>query len=62
NTLVLPYCWYALVAGIAGLDLDENSVEDYYPAPPNPWNNMEKVRKIVDGIKEILGEYWSCFR
>lgn len=62
NTLVLPYCWYALVAGISGLDLDENNIEDYYPAPPNPWNNMEKVRKIVNGIRDILGEHWSCFR
>ncbi len=62
NTLVLPYCWYALVAGIADLNITETEIEDHYPAPPNPWQNKERVEKIIDGLKKILSGYWDCFR
>jgi len=62
NTLVLPYCWYALIAGIADLNVAEMNIEDRYPALPNPQQNREKVIRIVNGLKEILSGYWSCFR
>lgn len=62
NMMVLPYCWYALVAGIAELEVSEEDIEDYYPAPPDPWRNIEKVKSIINQLKEILSEYWSCFR
>lgn len=62
NTLVLPYCWYALIAGIAELDVSEEDIEDHYPAPPDPWRNIDRVRRIIYQIKEVLGDYWSCFR
>ncbi|MBS7606014.1 MAG: histone deacetylase [Candidatus Bathyarchaeia archaeon] len=61
NIHVLPYCWYALIAGIAELD-NENNVEDYYPAPPNPWQNIDRVKKIVNQLKDLLDAYWPCFR
>jgi len=62
NTLVLPYCWYALIAGIADLNVTEMDIEDRYPALPNPQQNREKVIRIVKELKEILSSYWSCFR
>lgn len=62
NIQVLPYCWYALVAGIADLDMSEDSIEDYYPPPPDPWRRIDRVKEIVAEIKSILSPYWSCFR
>ncbi|MEM1514785.1 MAG: histone deacetylase [Candidatus Bathyarchaeia archaeon] len=61
NIQVLPYCWYALVAGIAELNVNEDNIEDYYPAPSNPWQNIEKVEKVIDRLKSVLRKYWSCF-
>lgn len=62
NIQVLPYCWYALVAGITELEVNEDAIEDYYPAPLNPWQNMERVKSIISKLKSLLGEYWSCFK
>ncbi|MEM2320847.1 MAG: histone deacetylase [Candidatus Bathyarchaeia archaeon] len=62
NIQVLPYCWYALVSGIAELSPNEDSIEDYYPAPSDPWQNINKVKGIISELKNILSAYWSCFR
>jgi len=62
NIQVLPYGWYALIAGIAELNISEEDIEDYYPAPQNPWQNINEVKRIVKELKSILAAYWSCFR
>ncbi|MEM2272878.1 MAG: histone deacetylase [Candidatus Bathyarchaeia archaeon] len=62
NIYVLPYCWYALIAGIAELNKSEDDIKDHYPAPPNPWQNMDKVERIVNQLKDLLSAYWSCFK
>ncbi|MEM1585857.1 MAG: histone deacetylase [Candidatus Bathyarchaeia archaeon] len=62
NIHVLPYCWYALIAGIAELNGSEENIENHYPAPMDPWQNINKVKKIIDQLKDILSAYWSCFR
>lgn len=62
NIQVLPYCWYALAAGIAELEITEDDIKDYYPAPPNSWYNIDRVKRIINELKNILKAYWACFR
>ncbi|MEM3597166.1 MAG: histone deacetylase [Candidatus Bathyarchaeia archaeon] len=59
NPKVLPICWYALVAGVAGLkDID---VEEPYETPKEPLQCRETVEKTIDELKRLLRKYWSCF-
>ncbi|MEM2129242.1 MAG: histone deacetylase [Candidatus Bathyarchaeia archaeon] len=62
NISVLPYCWYALAAGISEHELDGSKIEDYYPAPRNPRQNLREVEAVVRDLKRILKQYWNCFR
>jgi len=62
NISVLPYCWYALAAGISEYDLEGKRIEDYYPAPKDPHQNFKEVEAVVREVKKILKQYWSCFR
>lgn len=60
NPTVLPLCWYALAAGVAGLE--KIGVREPYPPPEEPsW-----VRQIVEGtlqnLRRILQRYWRCFK
>jgi len=61
NTLVLPQCWYALVAGMAEPERSGDEMEDYFPAPSNPWQNQEQVERIVAELKRTMMKYWKCF-
>jgi acetoin utilization protein AcuC len=60
NSTVLPLCWYALAAGIIGLETIK--VSDPYPPPAEP----KEVRSIVENtlaeLKRILRPYWKCFK
>lgn len=60
NPEVLPRCWYALAAGVAGLETIH--VDDTYVPPLEP----QKTRRLVEGtvlnLKRILKNYWKCFR
>ena len=60
NPTVLPLCWYALAAGVVGLD--EITVTDP-TAPPiiPPWCHQQ-AETTVKALKQILKKYWRCFR
>lgn len=62
NSIVLPYCWYALAAGIADPQKTKDSIEDYYPAPRDPWQNQQQVETVLNQLKKILRGYWKCFQ
>jgi len=61
NSTVLPYCWYALAAGIADPEKKKEDIEDYYPAPQDPWRNRQQVEDVLKDLKTALKEYWKCF-
>lgn len=61
NTLVLPYCWYALIEGVAEPEKNKDDIEDYYPAPNDPWQNRQQVEDMLKNLKRILRKYWKCF-
>ncbi|HKZ94214.1 MAG TPA: histone deacetylase [Candidatus Bathyarchaeia archaeon] len=60
NPEVLPYCWYALVAGVAGLE--KIDVKDPYALPVEPSFVRPKVEETVGTLKKLLKDYWKCFR
>ena len=59
NPNVLPFCWYALVAGVVGLK--EISVEDPYAPPKEPPQCRRTVERTIDELKRLLRKHWSCF-
>lgn len=59
NPKVLPQCWYALAAGIIGLD-KINVVEPYKP-PTEPAHIRKTVDKTLDELKRLLRKHWTCF-
>jgi len=62
NITVLPYSWYALAAGISEYERDREVVEDFYPAPSDPFQNQREVEAVVKELKTTLKPYWTCFR
>jgi len=60
NPEVLPQCWYALTAGVVGLETI--GVSDPYTPPPEPKGNRQVVEKTLMNLKRILKPYWKCFR
>ncbi|HML04003.1 MAG TPA: histone deacetylase [Candidatus Bathyarchaeia archaeon] len=60
NPSVLPLCWYALAAGVAGLD--SINVKEPYEVPQEP----DYCKKIVDDtlaeLKNSLKKQWNCFK
>jgi acetoin utilization protein AcuC len=61
NSKVLPYCWYALAAGITEPAKTKDTIEDYYPAPHDPWQNQQQVEDVLRDLNRILKKYWKCF-
>jgi len=59
NPAVLPQCWYALAAGVVGLE--KIDVKDPYTPPVEPDNVRPKVEQTVRELKKILKKYWKCF-
>lgn len=59
NPAVLPQCWYALLAGVAGFSRLE--IADPYPPPKEPSEIRRKVDKTLDELKRLLRKHWSCF-
>ena len=59
NPEVLPMCWYALVAGIVGLQ--EIDVKEKLRPPEEPVGCRKTVEKTLDELKRLLRRYWSCF-
>jgi acetoin utilization deacetylase AcuC-like enzyme len=59
NPKVLPLCWYALVAGIAGLK--EINASEPYPPPSEPPHCRRIVERTIDELKKLLRKTWTCF-
>ncbi|MEM4704575.1 MAG: histone deacetylase [Candidatus Bathyarchaeia archaeon] len=59
NPKVLPACWFALVAGVAGFD--EIGVRDVDVPPKEPPVVRGAVERTVDELKRLLRRHWSCF-
>ena len=60
NPIILPQCWYALTAGVVGLE--KIGITDLYEPPVEPSWCRPKVRKTVSELKRLLGEYSRSFR
>lgn len=60
NPTVLPLCWYALVAGVVGLE--EIWVKDPYAPPEEPPHCRKMVEATVTELKRLLKKKWKCFR
>ncbi len=60
NPTVLPACWYALAAGVSGLEKISIADPSAPPAEP-PWCR-ERVETTVKELRQVLGKYWKCFR
>ncbi len=60
NPTVLPPCWFALTAGVVGLE--KIGVSDPYAPPVEPEWCRRRVRKTLTELKRILKRYWRCFR
>jgi len=61
NIEVLPYCWYALALGFINPYVSPEKIEDFFRPLPDPWQNLERVKRIVDNLKDVLSKYWRCF-
>jgi acetoin utilization protein AcuC len=59
NPAVLPQCWYALAAGVVGLD--RISLKDSYAAPVEPSFVRPKVEETLATLKRLLKSHWKCF-
>lgn len=59
NPSVLPLCWYALVAGIVGLENVE--AKDPTPPPEEAADRRRIVEHTVDELKRLLRKHWACF-
>jgi acetoin utilization protein AcuC len=61
NPQVLPYAWFALVAGVTGLAME---LQDPITLPP--WLNekvgMEEVKRTIKEVRSYLAPFWNCFR
>ena len=59
NPRVLPLCWFALVAGIAGVELKK--IADPYDPPIEPSSVRPAVERTLDDLKRVLRKHWACF-
>jgi acetoin utilization protein AcuC len=61
NKRVLPYCWLALISGLADWDIDIESPE---PATLNIHDDpaYEQTKLVESEIKRTLKPYWTCFQ
>ena len=60
NPKVLPLCWYALVAGAVGLQ--NFDLKEPYAPPIEPPFVRKKVEGLIEELKSLLKERWTCFR
>ncbi len=60
NPAVLPQCWYALAAGIVGLETMDAT--DPCTPPVEPSFVRPKVKETLANLKRILKKHWTCFR
>jgi len=60
NPEVLPQCWYALAAGVVGLETID--VSDPYTPPVEPHLVRPRVDETLRDLKRRLSKYWKCFK
>ncbi len=60
NPMVLPQCWYALTAGVVGLETI--NVSDFYTPPVESDLARKTVRNMLANLKRILQKYWSSLK
>jgi len=60
NPMVLPPCWYALTAGVVGLETI--NVSDPYTPPVESDLARRTVKNTLANLKRILQKYWKCFK
>ena len=59
NPKVLPLCWYALVAGIVGIE--KMTVTEPYAPPKETPDCRRIVANTIDELKRLLRKNWACF-
>jgi len=60
NPAVLPLCWYALAAGVVGLE--KIDVKEPFMIPQEPEYCKRIVDKTLVELKGLLKPYWRCFQ
>jgi acetoin utilization protein AcuC len=60
NPTVLPPCWYALMAGVIGLEAI--NVSDPYTPPVEPKEVRQTVENTLADLRQNLRPYWKCFK
>lgn len=60
NPIVLPLCWYALTAGVIGLETI--NVGDPYTPPMEPKGARLTVENTLAELRQNLRPYWKCFK
>jgi len=59
DPVALPLCWYALVAGVTGVN--EMDVKELHMLPTEPAECRGIVERTVDEVKRSLRNHWNCF-
>jgi len=61
NRKALPYAWMALLTGLAGIECE---ISDLAPAPGEDISDpsYSETEKVVQQLKALLKDYWTCFR
>jgi len=59
NPKALPGCWYALVAGVVGLE--RIHLKEHCTPPVEPSDRRKIVQNTLDELKRILRKHWACF-
>ena len=60
NPTALPPCWFALTAGVVGLETI--SVSDPYTPPVESDLAHGTIKNTLANLKRILRKYWTCFK
>jgi len=60
NPKVLPLCWYALAAGVVGLE--EIRVEDPSEPPKEQPSCRKQVKNTIGELTRLLKKKWVCFQ
>lgn len=58
NLEALPYCWFSLISGLMGkkFEIKDPLVKKLEKEP------TKETKEIIQQLKEILKEYWKCFK
>jgi acetoin utilization protein AcuC len=60
NRDVLPYCWLAMIAGLAGFSVSTDEPPGM-PRRPRQDLSLSETSMVVDDVKRNLRDHWTCF-